>query len=232
MRRVSLASASPMQTRRPNPKGTNCSFLTKRTPPSYFSRNLQKKFTDCFSSRTTFQVWTHEAAPTRPGPGWEFIHVDDNVFHIWWTFKVQSDNISKILLQNKERDDAFFYSGKDLHEASKVCQGKRVPWDLITLQSHIFCHPIREIYAIWPKWFWKLTKIVREIKLMRTCVELSEGQHRKVSAPPEWLPAKKPIMRKRATKKLRLITKKSSGWNKLEKLCRCNIRVSFALEKF
>ena len=130
------------------------------------------------------------------------------------------------------REMMLFYSGKDLHEASKVCQGKRVPWDLITLQSHIFCHPIREIYAIWPKWFWKLTKIVREIKLMRTCVELSEGQHRKASAPPEWLPAKKPIMRKRATKKLRLITKKSSGWNKLAKLCRCNIRVSFALEKF
>ena len=124
MRRVSLASASPMQTRRPNPKGTNCSFLTKRTPPSYFSRNLQKKFTNCFSSRTTFQVWTHEAAPTRPGPGWEFIHVDDNVFHIWWTFKVQSDNISKILLQNKERDDAFFTVAKTCMKPVRFAKAK------------------------------------------------------------------------------------------------------------
>ena len=42
MRRVSLARASPMHTRRPKPKGTNCSLLTRRTPPSHFSRNLVK----------------------------------------------------------------------------------------------------------------------------------------------------------------------------------------------
>ena len=35
----------------------------------------------------------------------------------------------------------FVLGHQDLHEAGKVCQGKGVPWDVVTLQSHIFCHP-------------------------------------------------------------------------------------------
>ena len=34
---------------------------------------------------------------------------------------------------------------KDLHESNEVCQSQRVLWDVVTLHSHIFCHPIRQI---------------------------------------------------------------------------------------
>ena len=39
MKRLSLAKDSPMQTRRPKPNGTNCSFFTRRHLPSNSSRN-------------------------------------------------------------------------------------------------------------------------------------------------------------------------------------------------
>ena len=46
--------------------------------------------------------------------------------------------------ENK-RNISFLTVAKDLHESSEVCQSQRVLWDVVTLQSHIFCHPITQI---------------------------------------------------------------------------------------